>query len=162
MDNPTSPAEFRCALFVDSGEFASWTGMGEATGTNAPFCATLTEAMSGSAFDGAALWSMASSAAGGKFFAGVEGYIDLSGGYTATSAYWTDGGNIGGYVMASDMAIVGEDEEDAPTASVAPTFIFSEGKVCYESPPLWNGQFPDAFGVYAMSVQDELCLTKIA
>merc|ERR1719223_1045213 len=49
MDNPTSPAEFGCALFADSFEFASWTGMGNATGTNAPFCATLTEAMSGSA-----------------------------------------------------------------------------------------------------------------
>jgi len=160
MDSPTSPEMFGCALFADSFEFASWTGMGTATTTNAPFCATFTAAMAGQNINRAYLWSLRTEATGGAFFNGVEGAVDLSGGYGTTSATWTDGQNIGGYVSISDMAVVDE-ADDGPTESVAPIFTFSGGKVCYESPPLWNGAYPDAFATYAASIGVTICLDKI-
>jgi len=166
MSSPVAPEEFGCALFLDTFAPSTLFG-GTATGTMAPFCATMTEASSGSPVDYAALWAMRTSATGGTFFPGVQGDIDLTGGYTTTSAIWTDGSNIGNGVVLSDMAlnpdystVVGED--NVATESVAPIFVFSEGKVCYDSPPLWNGMYPDTFATYAAGAGVTICLDKIA
>ena len=77
----------------------------------------------------------------------------------------------GAYVKVSDMAydtMLGAPHFAAPanltmgTESVAPSFVFTEGKVCYTAPPLWNGAYPDGFASYAASIGHSLCLDKIA
>ena len=172
MSSPDSPVEFGCALFADTGEFSVNVG-GNATGTAAPFCATFTaSAMGVDSIDYGAYWALASSATGGSFFNGVEGSIDLSGGYGTTSAVFTDGQNIGGYTTVADMAVdlveggaapyyATADDLTMATESVAASFVFTEGKVCYTAPPLWNGMYPDGFAAYAGSVGASLCLDKI-
>ena len=147
MSSPMSPTEFGCAFFLDTFTQSTLFG-GTATGTMAPFCATMTEASSGVPVDYAALWAKRTDATGGTFFPGVKGAIDLTGGYSTKSATWTEGGNIGGATMISGMALMPDfsdilPADDVPTESVAPIFVFSEGKVCYDSPPLWNGMYPD-------------------
>ena len=128
--------------------------------------------------DYGAYWALASSAMGGSFFNGVQGSIDLSGGYGTASANWTDGQNIdpsGETVQVAAMALdvvaggaapyyaqsAEGDLNTTATKSVAPSFGFFEGKVCYTAPPLWNGMYPDAFAAYAGSIGASLCLDKI-
>ena len=184
MSSPDSPVEFGCALFPDTFEMSVNVG-GNATGTAAPFCATFTaSAMSVDSIDYGAYWALASSATGGSFFNGVEGSIDLSGGYGTASAVWAVGVCTGEQcadapsvtvplaalaldVTAGGVAPFYADSDDVPdlwTAgleSVAQSFVFTEGKVCYTAPPLWNGMYPDGFAAYAGSVGASLCLDKI-
>jgi len=166
MSSPMSPTEFGCAFFLDTFTQSTLFG-GTATGTMAPFCATMTEASSGVPVDYAALWAKRTDATGGTFFPGAKGAIDLTGGYSTKSATWTEGGNIGGATMISGMALMPDfsdilPADDVPTESVAPIFVFSEGKVCYDSPPLWNGMYPDSFAAYAAGQGVTLCLDQIA
>jgi hypothetical protein len=187
-----SPEEFGCALWVNADGSAglawymNYDAEGNildpdfvaATGGDAPFCATLSAASMGvDSIDYGAYWALAEQVEGGFFFNGVEGEIDLSGGYGTESAVWTAGQNIdpsGAYVQVAAMALDVTEGGAAPyyatpdalwtmgTESVSPSFVFTEGKVCYTAPPLWNGAYPDGFAAYAGSVGQSLCLDKIA
>jgi len=188
-----SPSEFGCAMWLNadgSAGLAYFLDDGSddfpaATGGDAPLCATLTAGVMGvDSIDYGAYWALAEQVEGGFFFKGVEGSIDLSGGYGTASAVWAVGVCTGEQcadapsvtvplaalaldVTAGGVAPFYADSDDVPdlwTAgleSVAQSFVFTEGKVCYTAPPLWNGMYPDAYAAYAGSIGASLCLDKI-
>jgi len=183
-----TPLEFGCALFIDSDEYSTIVG-GDAYNTTAPFCATLTGSAQAEMYgyyyavydydttiDYSAYWALRTSAVGGSFFDAVKGAIDLSGGYGTASATFTEGQNIdpSGELVKVENVAIGSTMGDVPyyfehtfemyagTESVSASFVFTEGKVCYTAPPLWNEVYPDSLAAYAGSIGAPLCLDKIA